>query len=39
MKSITIRYLITHDVAELAPNNDEILDAIETSQRAQGDVA
>jgi alanine dehydrogenase len=33
---ITIRYLSGHDVARLALDNDEILDAIEASLRAQG---
>jgi alanine dehydrogenase len=36
LKPITIRYLSGHDVAELALDNDEILDAIEASLRAQG---
>ena len=36
MKPITIRYLSGHDIAELALANDEILDAIEASLRAQG---
>ena len=36
-KSITIRYLSGHDVAALGLSNDEILTAIETSLRAQGD--
>ena len=36
IKPITIRYLSGHDVAELALDNDEILDAIESSLRAQG---
>jgi alanine dehydrogenase len=35
-EAITIRYLSGHDVAALALDNDEILDAIETSLRAQG---
>ena len=33
---IHIRYLSGHDVAELDLGNDEILDAIESSLRAQG---
>jgi alanine dehydrogenase len=36
LKPITIRYLSGHNVAELALDNDEILDAIEASLRAQG---
>jgi ornithine cyclodeaminase len=36
VEPITIRYLSGHDVAELALDNDEILDAIEASLRAQG---
>lgn len=36
MKPVTIRYLSGHDVAELALDNDEILDAIEHGLRAQG---
>lgn len=36
MKSISIRYLSGQDVAALALGNDEILDAIEASLRAQG---
>ena len=35
-EAITIRYLSGHDVAALALDNDEILDAIEASLRAQG---
>jgi len=34
-EAITIRYLSGHDVAALALDNDEILDAIEASLRAQ----
>ena len=38
MKPITIRYLSGHDVAALALDNDEILQAIEGSLRAQGNA-
>lgn len=37
-KPITIRYLSGHDVAALALDNDEILQAIEGSLRAQGNA-
>ena len=37
-KPITIRYLSGHDVAALALDNDEILQAIEASLRAQGNA-
>ena len=37
MKSITLRYLSGHDVHALALTNDEILNAIEASLRAQGE--
>ena len=36
MEPISIRYLSGHDVAALALDNDEILDAIEASLCAQG---
>jgi len=36
LEPISIRYLSGHDVAELALDDDEILDAIEASLRAQG---
>ena len=39
MKTIFIRYLSGPDVARVALDNDEILDALETGLRAQGDGA
>jgi alanine dehydrogenase len=39
LEPISIRYLSGHDVAELALDNDEILDAIEASLCAQGNGA